>query len=90
VTTVDVYIEESTALSRSRFTAASMRTGHDGPACPYPGIPGWHPYRSVASSYIETTAPGAIIRSVLAHVDEQDLEFRPGDSARLSAFRARR
>jgi hypothetical protein len=41
----------------------------------------WH------STYVETTAPGTVVRSVLASIDDQNPEFREGERARFSAFR---
>jgi len=42
----------------------------------------WH------SSYIDTTVPGTIVRSMLADIDELDPTFhRKGDWARFVAFR---
>lgn len=41
----------------------------------------WH------STYIDTTAPGTVVRSILADVDQLDPEFRGEDGARFAAFR---
>jgi hypothetical protein len=87
VTTVDVYIKRvggpgSLSLHNGLFGPATsalhalIRAFQDGTlAGP------WH------STYIDTTAPGTVVRSVLAGIDDQDPELREDDRARLASFR---